>query len=162
MARVRELPQDWQMASATAGMPFLPRRAPTHRRRSLALSGREATNGSDAQSARSRPPSRPRGLGTTYPVRFSVEYPDRLLNRVTTAFRIFTVIAIVVGTIGGYGGQWAGGADTTTVAAGGAGLLFLPPLLMIVPPEVPPLVVRLEPPAAQIREPRRRLPRASW
>ena len=37
-----------------------------------------------------------------YPVRFAVEYPDRPLNRLTTAFRIFTVIpiAIVLGTIG--------------------------------------------------------------
>jgi hypothetical protein len=37
-----------------------------------------------------------------YPVRFSVDYPDRPLNRGTSAFRIFTVIpiAIIVGTIG--------------------------------------------------------------
>ena len=36
------------------------------------------------------------------PVSFSVEYPDRPLNRLTTAFRIFTVIpiAILLGTIG--------------------------------------------------------------
>ena len=27
-----------------------------------------------------------------YPVRFSVDYPDRDLNRVTTAFRILTII----------------------------------------------------------------------
>jgi hypothetical protein len=54
-----------------------------------------------------------------HPVRFSVDYPDRDLNRLATAFRIFLAIpvAIVLGTIG---------------AAGGAGLLFLPPLLMIV------------------------------
>jgi Domain of unknown function (DUF4389) len=31
-----------------------------------------------------------------YPVRFSVDYPDRLLNRVTTAFRIFTIIPIAI------------------------------------------------------------------
>jgi Domain of unknown function (DUF4389) len=69
-----------------------------------------------------------------YPVRFSVEYPDRQLNRLTSAFRIFTVIpiAIVLATIGGYSGQWGGGAETTTVAVGGTGLLFLPALLMIV------------------------------
>ena len=38
-----------------------------------------------------------------YPVRFSVDYPDRDLNRVTTAFRIFTIIpiAIVIGTVSG-------------------------------------------------------------
>jgi hypothetical protein len=32
-----------------------------------------------------------------YPVRFSVDYPDRPLNRLTTAFRVFTVIPIVTG-----------------------------------------------------------------
>ena len=69
-----------------------------------------------------------------YPVTFSVDYPDRDLNRVTTAFRIFTVIpiAIVLGTIGGYSGQWSGSGSTTTIAVGGTGLLFLPTLLMIV------------------------------
>jgi hypothetical protein len=68
-----------------------------------------------------------------YPVSFAVEYPDRQLNRLTTALRIFTVIpiAIVLGTIGGYNDQWGAGAETTTVAVGGTGLLFLPPLLMI-------------------------------
>jgi hypothetical protein len=68
-----------------------------------------------------------------HPVRFAVEYPDRPLDRLTTAFRIFTVIpiAIVLGTISGYSGRWGGGAETTTVAVGGSGLLFLPPLLLI-------------------------------
>jgi hypothetical protein len=41
-------------------------------------------------------------------------------------------IAIVLGTIGGYSGQWHAGAETSTVAVGGTGLLFLPPLLLIV------------------------------
>ena len=68
-----------------------------------------------------------------YPVRFSVEYPDRPLNRVTTAFRLFTVIpiAIVLAAIGGYSATYGDAAQTTTVAVGGIGLLFLPPLLMI-------------------------------
>src|SRR5215216_6705256 len=67
----------------------------------------------------------------THAVQFSVDYPERQLNRVTTAFRILTVIpiAIVLGTIGGYTGQWSTGPETTTVAV--AGLLVLPPLLMI-------------------------------
>jgi Domain of unknown function (DUF4389) len=73
--------------------------------------------------------------GDDYPVRYSVEYPDRDLNRVATAFRIFTIIpiAIVLASIGGYqtGGDYDGGTGTTTVAIGGTGLLFLPPLLMI-------------------------------
>jgi hypothetical protein len=71
-----------------------------------------------------------------YPVRFSVEYPDRPLNRVTTAFRVFAVIpiAIVLASIGGYqgGGGYDAGRDGPVVAIGGTGLLFLPPLLMIV------------------------------
>ena len=73
-------------------------------------------------------------MNEEHPVRFSVDYPDRPLNRLTTALRIFTVIpiAIVLASIGGYstGGYDAGGAST--VAIGGTGLLFLPPLLMIV------------------------------
>jgi len=69
----------------------------------------------------------------TYPVAFSVEYPDRRLDRVSSAFRIFAIIpiAIVLGTIGGYSGAWGGGTERT-VAIGGTGLLFLPTLLMIV------------------------------
>ena len=38
-----------------------------------------------------------------YPVQFSVDYPDRPLNRVTTFFRLFAVIpiAIVLGAVDG-------------------------------------------------------------
>ena len=68
-----------------------------------------------------------------YPVSFSVEYPDRALNRLTTAFRIFTVIpiAIVLGSIMCYQGSYNAGADSGSWAVGGSGLLFIPPLLMI-------------------------------
>jgi hypothetical protein len=68
-----------------------------------------------------------------HPVRFSVDYPDRALDRLSTGFRIFTVIpiAIVLASIGGYTGGGYGGNETT-IAIGGTGLLFLPPLLMIV------------------------------
>ncbi len=68
-----------------------------------------------------------------YPVRFSVDYPDRPLNRVTTAFRIFTVIPILIVAAaieGGGGGRFAEGG-THTAALGGTGLLFLPPLLLL-------------------------------
>jgi Domain of unknown function (DUF4389) len=70
---------------------------------------------------------------TTYPVQFSVDYPDRPLNRVTTAFRIVVVIpiAIVLGAVSGDTWQWSSGARTTEVAVGAGGLLFLAPLLMI-------------------------------
>jgi uncharacterized protein DUF4389 len=72
-------------------------------------------------------------MNTEHPVRFSVDYPDRPLNRLTTAFRIFTVIpiAIVLGTLGGYTGGYDDTGNAQTIAVGGAGLLFLPPLLMI-------------------------------
>ena len=74
-------------------------------------------------------------MNEDYPVRFSVDYPDRPLNRLTTAFRVFTVIpiAIVMATIGGIasGGGYEGSSNAQTVAIGGTGLLFLPPLLMI-------------------------------
>jgi hypothetical protein len=73
-------------------------------------------------------------MNDAHAVRFSVEYPDRDLNRLTSAFRIFTVIpiAIVLATIDGYSGQWGDGTGgATTIAIGGTGLLFLPPLLMI-------------------------------
>lgn len=71
----------------------------------------------------------------SHPVHFAVDYPERALDRLTSAFRIFTVIpiAIVLGAIGGYTEGWTrstSGADAIVV--GGTGLLFLPPLLMIV------------------------------
>ena len=51
---------------------------------------------------------------TGYPVQFSVDYPDRPLNRLSTAFRTILVIpiAILLSTLSG-------------------GVLFLAPLLMI-------------------------------
>ncbi len=72
--------------------------------------------------------------GATYPVSFSVDYPDRDLNRLTSFFRIFTVIpiAIVLGAVAGGGGwEWTYNNGTTATAAGAGGLLFFGPLLMI-------------------------------
>jgi hypothetical protein len=73
-------------------------------------------------------------MNEEHPVRFSVDYPDRPLNRLTTGLRIFTVIpiAIVLASIGGYsGGGYDAEGTGSTIAIGGTGLLFLPPLLMI-------------------------------
>jgi hypothetical protein len=75
-------------------------------------------------------------MNDDYPVRLAVDYPDRRLDRLTTAFRIFTVIpiAIVLAMIGGYPGggfEDGSGGTTSTIVIGGTGLLFLPPLLMI-------------------------------
>src|SRR6201997_1146107 len=71
--------------------------------------------------------------GTSYPVSFSVDYPDRDLNRVTSALRIVTVIpiAIVLGAVAGGTWQWSYPNGATGAAAGAGGLLFFGPLLMI-------------------------------
>jgi len=68
-----------------------------------------------------------------YPVRYSVDYPDRDLNRLTSAFRIFTVIpiAIVAATVGAGSLSVTAGHQGTYGAAGAGGLLALGPLLMI-------------------------------
>jgi Domain of unknown function (DUF4389) len=77
-----------------------------------------------------------------YPVQLSVDYPDRPLNRLTTAFRIFVAIPIliVLQSVSGAiyyvvprAGVTHGGTVGTqyVVAAGAGGLLFLGPLLMI-------------------------------
>jgi hypothetical protein len=80
------------------------------------------------------PPQYPAQYPAQYPVQFSIDYPDRPLDRVTTAFRIFAIIpiAVVLETISG-GGTWQSsyGHSTSTVVAGAGGLLFLGPLLMI-------------------------------
>ncbi|MFL6100100.1 MAG: DUF4389 domain-containing protein [Actinomycetales bacterium] len=72
---------------------------------------------------------------TPYPVQLTIDYPDRPLNRLSSAFRIFAAIPILflIGTVSGETWQW--GSDKgghTAVAAGAGGLLFLGPLLMIV------------------------------
>jgi hypothetical protein len=61
---------------------------------------------------------------TAYPVRFSVDYPDRDLNRMTTAFRAVAAVPVVLllAAVSGRG---------ETVAAGAGGLLFVGPALMI-------------------------------
>jgi hypothetical protein len=68
-----------------------------------------------------------------YPVQFSVEYPDRELNRLTTFFRIFTIIPIAIVLLAVSGGSsfsWAGD-ETYALGAGAGGILFLAPLLLI-------------------------------
>ncbi len=71
-------------------------------------------------------------MNDEYPAKFAVAYPDRPLDRLTTFFRIFTVIpiAIVLSTISGT--TWTDYGDAaSTVVITGAGFLFLGPLLMI-------------------------------
>ena len=69
-----------------------------------------------------------------YPVKFAVDYPERELSRLTSFFRIFTVIpiAIVFSAITGYSNTYGGVDGTTvTVVVSGVGVLFLPVLLLI-------------------------------
>ena len=68
-----------------------------------------------------------------YPVNLSVEYPDRPLDRLSTAFRIFVAIPImiVLGTVSGTTWSFYSSSGTVHVVAGAGGLLFLGPLLMI-------------------------------
>jgi hypothetical protein len=76
----------------------------------------------------------PELAATEYPVGFSVEYPDRPLNRLTSALRMFTIIpiAILLASIVGWSGTFGSpeGATTTIVIAG-VGILFLPVVLML-------------------------------
>ena len=70
---------------------------------------------------------------TDYPVTFAMRFPDRPLNRLTTFFRIFLAIPImiVLGAVDGATWSVGTGSDARTVAVGTGGLLFVAPLLMI-------------------------------
>jgi Domain of unknown function (DUF4389) len=71
----------------------------------------------------------------TFPATLDVDYPDRPLNRLTTFFRVFTIIpiAIVLGTVSGSSQIYSGGSGSskTLIVVGAGGLLFAGPLLMI-------------------------------
>ena len=86
-------------------------------------------------------------MNDPYPVRLTIDYPDRPLNRLSSALRIFTAIPILIVLV------LINGFDARTVAAGSTGLLFLPPLLLILfRQRYPRLVVRLEPAAAALQQ----------
>jgi Domain of unknown function (DUF4389) len=67
----------------------------------------------------------------SYPVQFSVAYPDRELNRLTTFFRLIVAIPILI-VLAALGNEYGSWSNDWGFAAGGGGLLFFPPLLMIV------------------------------
>ena len=70
---------------------------------------------------------------TSYPVQFDVDFPTRSLDRLSTAFRIFAALPILVlfGLLSRDAMQ-SGDHHATTTFASGVGLLFLPIVLMLV------------------------------
>jgi Domain of unknown function (DUF4389) len=70
-----------------------------------------------------------------YPVRLSIDYPDRDLNRATTFFRIIVAIPIfiVLASVSGWGWSagWDRGNDYVVFAGAAGGILIFAPLVMI-------------------------------
>jgi Domain of unknown function (DUF4389) len=69
----------------------------------------------------------------SYPVTLIVDYPDRQLNRLTTAFRLVWAIPILIvaGAVTA-AGMSGGGSTLIAAGAGTGGVLFAAPLLMLV------------------------------
>jgi len=67
-----------------------------------------------------------------YPATLAIDYPDRPLNRLTTFFRMFTLIpiAIILGLVSGANTNWSDPNSWSWLYATG-GILFLATLLMI-------------------------------
>jgi len=70
-------------------------------------------------------------MAVDYPVSLKVDYPDRKLNRLTTFFRIFTAIPILIVFALLMGGSFQMGGKETGAFVAGFGLVFLPLILMI-------------------------------
>jgi hypothetical protein len=72
--------------------------------------------------------------GSSHPVEFDVDFPDRQLNRVSTAFRIIWALPILVILAVLSGPLFESSSDGGGIFAGGVagGILVLPTLLMIV------------------------------
>ncbi|SFE43416.1 protein of unknown function [Actinopolyspora alba] len=67
-----------------------------------------------------------------HPVSFDVEYPDRELDRVGTAFRLILAVPILVllSSVGGQAMRLGEGSAEVVLSSAG-GMLFVPPLLML-------------------------------
>ena len=76
------------------------------------------------------PSSTPPGGGHGYPLTFSVDFPDRALDRLTSFFRIFTVIPIAILAATVEGGSYGTGSGVRYVG-GGVGVLVIPVVLML-------------------------------
>jgi hypothetical protein len=70
-------------------------------------------------------------MDESYPLTYSVDYPDRDLDRLSSFFRLFAVIpiAIVLGAVDHY--AFGGWNDQASTYAGAGGVLVLGPVLMI-------------------------------
>jgi hypothetical protein len=69
----------------------------------------------------------------THPVQLDVDYPDRRLDRVSTAFRLlFAIPALVVLAALGGPAFFGGGGDWLFLVGLASGLVVIPPLLTIV------------------------------
>jgi len=68
-----------------------------------------------------------------YPLMFAIDYPDRSLNRLSTAFRIVMIIPIAILAAFLEGGSFAAssGGSGARYAAGGIGILVIPVVLML-------------------------------
>ena len=80
----------------------------------------QPTAGGGPSDAPPSPTAPPTTAATAYPIQYSVDYPARQLNRVTTGLRIFTAIPILIVAAVVAGGGYAAG-----------GLLFFGPLLLV-------------------------------
>lgn len=91
--------------------------------------GGEGPGGTASPPPPPQPPPTFAAAPSEYPVDLQVDFPDRELNKVTTFFRLFTVIpiAIVLGMFTGTG--WYGEYNAGYVAAG---LIVGPTALMII------------------------------
>jgi len=72
-------------------------------------------------------------VSIAYPVSLSIDYPDRKLNRLTTFFRLFVAIPIIIvlGLLIGAAFQWGGGEGGIDYQYAMGGLIVLPLVLMI-------------------------------
>lgn len=72
---------------------------------------------------------------SSYPVQFTVDYPDRALNRMSTAFRVILAVPILflIGALNNPGWEWGdpGANDSAGLLIAGGALIFFPTLLMI-------------------------------
>jgi hypothetical protein len=71
-------------------------------------------------------------MSEAYPVNVAIDYPDRKLNRLTSFFRIFTAIPIIIVLILLMGGNFQfGGKEGMGGWVAGFGIVMLPLILMI-------------------------------